>query len=70
MQVAQALHQRLLLQGDIGHADGHGDSGDAVGGDVLIDGQDVGTVLRQVVDDRGQHTGDVLHGQVEGDDVA
>ena len=64
------LHQRLLLQGDIGHTDGHSDGSNAIRGNVLIDGQNVGTVFRKVVDDRGQYTGDVLHGKVEGDDIS
>ena len=67
-QRAQALEQLLLLQRHIGHADRYGDGGHPVRGDVLIDGQDVGAVFGQMVDDRGEHARHVLHGHVEGDD--
>ena len=39
----------------------------SIGGNVLVDGQDVCSVLCQVIDDRGEHAGDILHGHIEGD---
>ena len=61
-----------LLQGG-GHLGGLGadsDQGAGVGGDGLVDGQDVGVVPGEAAQDGGQHAGLIVEGQMEGDDPA